>query len=321
MTTATRPKQPRRRRLAPGPYRPWIDSWSLALRAAGRSDRTVTLYTDAAVALAGWLREHYPDLDDWGGIGRDHLRAWWVWLYEQGYAKGYVNNLARAVQQFFRWYAEEEDVPNPFDRVVVPAAPKPDEQLVPVLTPEQLGTLIKDAERGRDFESRRDVAILRLFASAGVRLAELAHLLPEDLDLAGRQAVVTGKGSKQRTIKFDHRAALALDRYLRLRSKHRAVVEYGATALWIGARRRTGMTGNGIYQMIARRGERLGLRLHPHMFRHTFAHRWLDSGGAEGDLMELAGWDSPQMLRHYGRSARSARARRAYDRVDVMGGI
>lgn len=80
------------------------------------------------------------------------------------------------------------------------------------------------------------------------------------------------------------------------------------------------MTPSGIYQVIARRGERLGIKLHPHMFRHTFAHRWLDAGGAEGDLMELTGWDSPQMLRHYGASARAARARRAYDRVDVMGG-
>lgn len=80
------------------------------------------------------------------------------------------------------------------------------------------------------------------------------------------------------------------------------------------------MTPSGIYQVIARCGERLGINLHPHMFRHTFAHRWLDAGGAEGDLMELTGWDSPQMLRHYGASARAARARRAYDRVDVMGG-
>jgi hypothetical protein len=50
---------------------------------------------------------------------------------------------------------------------------------------------------------------------------------------------------------------------------------------------------------------------------HTFSHNWLDNGGAEGDLMELNGWSSPQMLARYGRSARSARARRHYD--DVMG--
>jgi hypothetical protein len=51
---------------------------------------------------------------------------------------------------------------------------------------------------------------------------------------------------------------------------------------------------------------------------HNFSHTFLDRGGAEGDLMELNGWSSPQMLARYGRSARSARARRHYD--DVMGG-
>jgi len=55
--------------------------------------------------------------------------------------------------------------------------------------------------------------------------------------------------------------------------------------------------------------------VHPHIWRHTFAHNWLDAGGAEGDLMVLMGWDSPEMLRLYGASARGARARRAYDRV------
>ena len=53
----------------------------------------------------------------------------------------------------------------------------------------------------------------------------------------------------------------------------------------------------------------------PHRFRHHFSHTWLDRGGPEGDLMELNGWASPQMLRRYGASARSARARRTYDRI------
>ena len=48
---------------------------------------------------------------------------------------------------------------------------------------------------------------------------------------------------------------------------------------------------------------------------HNFSHIWLDRGGPEGDLMELNGWASPQMLRRYGASARSARARRSYDRI------
>ena len=79
---------------------------------------------------------------------------------------------------------------------------------------------------------------------------------------------------------------------------------------------RAPMTPNGIYQMIARRGRQCGVDVWPHRFRHHFSHTWLDRGGAEGDLMELNGWSSPQMLRRYGASAR---ARRTYDRIMTGG--
>jgi len=70
-----------------------------------------------------------------------------------------------------------------------------------------------------------------------------------------------------------------------------------------------------IYQMIARRGRQRGMGVHPHRFRHHFGHISLDRGGPEGDLTELNGWTSPQMLCRYGASAHSARARRTYDRI------
>jgi len=71
----------------------------------------------------------------------------------------------------------------------------------------------------------------------------------------------------------------------------------------------------GIYQMVKRRGEQAGVQVYPHRFRHHFSHSWLERGGAEGDLMELNGWSSPQMLLRYGGSARGARARRHYDLI------
>ena len=67
--------------------------------------------------------------------------------------------------------------------------------------------------------------------------------------------------------------------------------------------------------MIARRGRQCAVDAWTHRFRHHFSHTWLDRGGAEEDLMELSGPSSPQMLRRYGASARSARARRTYDRI------
>jgi integrase/recombinase XerD len=75
------------------------------------------------------------------------------------------------------------------------------------------------------------------------------------------------------------------------------------------------MAANGIYQMITRRGRQAGVDAWTHRFRHHFSHTWLDRGGSKGDLIELNGWSSPQMLRRYGARARSARARRTCDRI------
>lgn len=312
--TADRHRTGRQRLPSAGVLRPWIDSWELSLRAAGCAAKTVLTYTNAATRLAGRLLAADPPVTDWSAVTRKHLERYLVWFLAQGYSKTYANNQYRALQQFWKWYADEEDLPNP---MVGMRPPKPSTKVTPVLSNEQLAALIKDAERGRDLESRRDAALLRFFASTGCRLAEAAGLTTA-INLRERCAVVTGKGDRQRTVRFDHKCAQAIDRYLRLRARHTMA---DRPQLWLGSRNRPPMTANGIYQMIARRGARLGIPVHPHMFRHTFSHRWLDAGGAEGDLMELNGWTSPQMLRHYGASARNARARRSYDRIDVMGGL
>ena len=101
-------------------------------------------------------------------------------------------------------------------------------------------------------------------------------------------------------------------RSLRVRARHEQAYRRG---LWLGTGGRGPLTGNGIYQLVKRRGEQAGVAVSPHRFRHHFSHTWLDRGGAEGDLMELNGWSSPQMLRWYGGSVRGARARRHYDLI------
>jgi hypothetical protein len=67
--------------------------------------------------------------------------------------------------------------------------------------------------------------------------------------------------------------------------------------------------------VIIRRDHQCGVAVCPHRFRHHFSHTWVERGGPEGDLMELNGWSSPQMLLRYRASARSARARRTYYRI------
>jgi site-specific recombinase XerD len=178
---------------------------------------------------------------------------------------------------------------------------------------------LEKACQGRTFAQRRDAAVIAVFKATGIRVSELAGIRYDaedprrsDVDLWNREIAIRGKGGKARIVRIGYDAARSLDRYLRVRARH---AQAWRPQLWLGVNNRGPLTANGIYQMIARRGRQCGVDVFPHRFRHHFSHTWLDRGGAEGDLMELNGWTSPQMLRRYGASARSARARRTYDRI------
>ena len=297
------------RDLEAGPFQPMIDSWDLHLRAEKKSPKTIRTYLEAAQWFAaGYLIP--AELADWDEVKAKHVQEWIITLLGL-YSDSYANNQFRALQQFFRWHATEDpDEPraNPMASL---KPPKIGDKLVPVFTGDELALLLGTC-KGGGFQNRRDYAIISMFKDTGARLSELAGLATGDVSPREREAVVTGKGDKQRTIRFTYDTARALDRYQRERARHKVG---RADALWLGVR--GPMTASGVYQVIERRGREAGVEVNPHKFRHTFSHVFLDRGGAEGDLMELNGWTSPQMLARYGRSARGASARRHYD--DVMG--
>jgi site-specific recombinase XerD len=221
-----------------------------------------------------------------------------------------ASNRYRALQQFFAWLVEEEVIAvSPMAKMKPPAVP---EQPVPILRDDEVRALLATCS-GKTLEDRRDEAIIRLLYDTGMRRAELLGMTVSDLDLDGQIAFVVGKGRRHRACPFGAKTGRAIDRYLRLRDRHR----YAETdALWV--QRRGRLNESGIATLLRRRGERAGIgAVHPHQFRHGFAHAFLSAGGQEQDLMRLVGWRGRDMLARYGAVAADERAREAARRLSL----
>ncbi|MEV0994580.1 tyrosine-type recombinase/integrase [Nonomuraea sp. NPDC050202] len=280
-----------------------IGPFARYLRAENKSDNTVTIYTGAIRKFARWLSDHRPDVETWEDVEPANIQDWIITILETR-SDGYANNLYRSIQQFFKWWSEWTDEPNPMAKLRPPAVPEKD---VPVLRKEQLGALLKNCS-GKTFVDLRDLAMILLFMDTGIRRAEMAGIKVEDLDLDMREVKVHGKGRRDRVVSYGRKTAVVLDKYLRIRGKQKLKDN---PALWLAEKNRGALTRWGIYEMLKRRAEAVGIEeLYPHLLRHTWAH-FKKQQISEEELMRLAGWRSRQMLDRYAASTASERAREA----------
>lgn len=278
-------------------------SFARSLRAEMRAPRTVKLYGISVRMYSDWLvsTSRPATLDQ---MTRDSVREWLAYLGQDREAST-VRTRFKGLHRFCGWLVDEGELT--VSPMAGMSAPEASAKPVPVLDDEELGALLKTCA-GRDFNDRRDEAMLRVLLDAGVRVSELCGLKVADVDLDREMAMVTGKGDKLRPVYFGSRTVRALDRYLRERRKHRWA---HLDAFFLT--QRGGLSTDGARERVRVRAEQAGLkdRMHPHRFRHTFAHDYLMAGGQERDLKRLAGWSSDVMLERYGASAADMRAREA----------
>lgn len=197
-----------------------------------------------------------------------------------------IDNMRRIFSSFFAWLEDEDYIAkSPVRRI---HKVKTDSLVKEVLTDEQLEQLRDNCD------NKRDLAIIDILASTGIRVGELVKLNRSDIDFHERQCIVFGKGNKERMVYFNARTKLHLQQYLDSRTD-------GNPALFVSlSSPHNRLTISGVEVCIRKMGKRLDIpKVHPHKFRRTLATMAIDKGMPIEQVQRLLGHVRIDTTLHY----------------------
>ncbi len=198
--------------------------------------------------------------------------------YQQinGCSKVTVDNVRRNISSFFSWLEEEDYI-----------LKSPMKRIHKIKTKQQVKETISDEEieQLRDnCNCSRDLAIIDLLYSTGIRVGELVNLNISDIDFEARECVVFGKGDKERKVYFDAKAKIHLQEYLNKRKDNNPALFVTLDAPY------DRLKISGVEVRMRRLGKMLNMnRIHPHKFRRTMATRAIDKGMPIEQVQKLLG--------------------------------
>jgi site-specific recombinase XerD len=300
--------------LAPQGVKPtpsWADAWdgyALELELLGRSKSTISSRKSNVLAMARYFTAT--------GTEPEQVTRLALSKYLAAQCKGRSGcgpqSLYKDLRMFWRWLAADLEIDDPSAKVARPKGTARPVQLVSFEDMTRLLAACASEKGGRqgEAETARNQAIMWLALESGLRRFELAALKLSDVDRTARTVLVRhGKGEKARVACYGIGTAQALRKWLRQRGREDGPL----FTTFLGG----SITASGVSQLFSRASKAAGVKVRPHMLRHSWADAMLDGGVRERDLMTLAGWSSTEMLKIYGAVRAEARALEAGRQIQV----
>ena len=248
-----------------------VEKFISAKRVEGCSEKTLKYYLATIEAMNSSLEK------DVRIIQTEDLRKYLTdYQMQNGSSKVTIDNIRRILSSFFAWLEDEDYIiKSPVRRI---HKVKTVSNIKETYTDEELEVMRDNCEE------LRDLAIVDMLASTGMRVGEMVLLNRDDLNFNERECIVLGKGSKERIVYFDARAKLHLQEYLKSR-----VDENPALFVTLRAPYKRIQIG-GIENRLRELGKSLEIsRVHPHKFRRTLATMAIDRGMPIEQLQRLLG--------------------------------
>jgi len=222
-------------------------------------------------------------IGDWTSLDSAAVRAFAAAEHRRGISPRSIQRRLSAARSFFNYLLRERVLKS--NPAVDVQAPKAKKRLPATLDADQMAKLLEF--RADATVDVRDKAIMELFYSSGLRLSELVSLDLPDIDLRDRTVRVLGKGNKARVVPMGRHAITALNAWLAQRAM---LAEPSTPAVFVGQRGQR-ISPRTIQMRLAdwAKKQGLGLHVHPHMFRHSFATHLLESSQDLRGVQELLG--------------------------------
>ena len=258
-----------------------LQAFISAKKIEGCSDKTLCYYQSSIEAL---LRSEQKRI---GELETNDIRSYLArYQEERGSSRVTIDNLRRIFSSFFAWMEDEDYIAKSHVRRIHKVRT---ESLVKEVISDEHMEVLRDT-----CHEIRDLAMIDLLASTGMRVGELVKMNREDIDFHERQCVVFGKGNKEREVYFNARTKIHLKRYLESRTDKNPAL---FVSLSLPHNR---LTIGGVETRLRQLGKRSGLnKVHPHKFRRTLATMAIDKGMPIEQVQRLLGHVKIDTTLHY----------------------